>query len=172
MTGLERNGEVVEMASYAPLFAHVDAWQWTPDMIWFDNLNSYGTPSYYVQKLFSLNKGTTILPVQLPGNAKNGQDNLFVSAVTDDPAGDVVVKLINYSTTARPVTLNLAGAKKVGKTGKAIVMASNDLQMQNSLKEPMKLAPKEETFRVSSGSAVSYTLAPNSFTVLRIPGKK
>ncbi|MBW3129210.1 alpha-L-arabinofuranosidase C-terminal domain-containing protein [Hymenobacter profundi] len=172
MTGLERNGEVVEMASYAPLFAHVDAWQWTPDMIWFDNLNSYGTPSYYVQKLFSLNKGTTILPVQLPGNAKNGQDNLFVSAVTDDPAGDVVVKLINYSTTARPVILNLAGAKKVGKTGKAIVMASNDLQMQNSLKEPMKLAPKEETFRVSSGSAVSYTLAPNSFTVLRIPGKK
>jgi alpha-N-arabinofuranosidase len=49
MTGLARNADVVRMASYAPLFAHVDAWQWTPDLIWFDNLRSYGTPNYYVQ---------------------------------------------------------------------------------------------------------------------------
>ena len=49
MTGLERNADVVRMASYAPLLAHVDAWQWTPDLIWFDNLRSYGTPNYYVQ---------------------------------------------------------------------------------------------------------------------------
>ena len=58
MTGLERNAEVVTMCSYAPLFAHSEGWQWTPDLIWFDNLKSYGTPNYYVQKLFSLNKGT------------------------------------------------------------------------------------------------------------------
>ena len=57
MTGLERNADIVFMASYAPLFAHVDGWQWTPDLIWFDNLRSYGTADYYVQKLFSNNKG-------------------------------------------------------------------------------------------------------------------
>ena len=68
MTGLERNADVVVMASYAPLFAHVDAWQWTPNLIWFDNLRSYATPNYYVQKLFSANKGTTILPVLLDGS--------------------------------------------------------------------------------------------------------
>ena len=50
MTGMERNADVVAMASYAPLFAHAEGWQWTPDMIWVDNLRSYGTPNYYVQK--------------------------------------------------------------------------------------------------------------------------
>jgi alpha-N-arabinofuranosidase len=171
MTGLERNADVVRMASYAPLFAHVDAWQWTPDLIWFDNLKSYGTPNYYVQKMYATNAGTTMLPVQMPNNAKNGDANLFASAVADDKAGDIIIKLVNYSTDARPVKLNLAGAKKMGKTGKAIVLASNDLQAVNSLQDPMKLAPKEEQFKVSS-TTVSYTLAPNSFTVLRIPGKR
>ena len=171
MTGLERNADVVAMASYAPMLAHVDAWQWTPNMIWFDNLTAYGTVNYYVQALFAQNKGTTMLPVQLPAGAKNGTDNLFVSAVADDPAGEVVVKLVNYSKSPRPVKVNLAGAKGVGKTGRAFVMASDDLDTQNSIKEPTKLAPKEEKVTVS-GSTVSYTLAPNSFTVLRIPGKK
>ncbi len=58
ITGLERNADVVLMSSYAPLFGHVEAWQWTPNMIWFDNLRSYGTPNYYVQKMFSVNRGT------------------------------------------------------------------------------------------------------------------
>ena len=171
MTGLERNADVVAMASYAPLFAHVDAWQWTPNLIWFDNLNSYGTVNYYVQQLFSQNKGTTMLPVQLPANAKNGTDNLFASAVADDAAGDIVVKLVNYSTTPRAVKVNLAGAKKLGKTGRALVMASADLNTQNSLEEPKKMTPQESKF-VVTGSTVSYTLAPNSFTVLRVPAKR
>jgi alpha-N-arabinofuranosidase len=171
MTGLERNADVVGMASYAPLFANVDAWQWTPDMIWFDNLNSYGSPSYYVQKMYALNKGTKVLPVTMPAGAKNGTDNLFVSAVADEPVGEVVVKLVNYSNSPRSVSISLAGAKGLGKTGRAQTMASADLQTQNSLKEPKKLAPQESTFSVK-GSTVSYTLAPNSFTVLRVPGKK
>lgn len=171
MTGLERNADVVAMASYAPLFAHVDAWQWTPNLIWFDNLRSYGTVNYYVQQLFSQNKGTTMLPVQLPAGAKNGTDNLFASAVADAPTGDIVVKLVNYSTAPRAVKINLAGAKGVAKTGRAKVMASDDLNTQNSLDEPKKLTPQESTFPVS-GSVVSYTLAPNSFTVLRVAGKR
>ena len=171
MTGLERNADVVAMASYAPLFAHVDAWQWTPNLIWFDNLNSYGTVNYYVQQLFSQNKGTTMLPVQLPANAKNGTDNLFASAVADNAAGDIVVKLVNYSTAPRAVKVNLAGAKKLGKIGRALVMASADLNTQNSLEEPKKMTPQESKFAVT-GSTVSYTLAPNSFTVLRVPVKR
>lgn len=63
LTGLERNAGVVAMASYAPLFAHVDGWQWTPDLIWVDNLRSLGTTDYQVQKLFSLHKGNTVVPV-------------------------------------------------------------------------------------------------------------
>jgi alpha-N-arabinofuranosidase len=171
MTGLERNADVVGMASYAPLFAHVDAWQWTPDMIWFDNLNSYGSPSYYVQKMYALNKGTSVLPVTMPAGAKNGADNLFASAVADAPTGDVVVKLVNYSGSPRPVSINLAGAKGLAKTGRAQTMASADLQAQNSLQEPKKLSPQASTFAVQ-GSTLTYTLAPNSFTVLRVATKK
>ncbi|PJJ59609.1 alpha-L-arabinofuranosidase C-terminal domain-containing protein [Hymenobacter chitinivorans] len=171
MTGLERNADKVVMASYAPMLAHVDAWQWTPNMIWFDNLRSYGTPNYYVQKLYALNKGTTMLPVQRADNGKNGQDNLFSSAVADDKTGEIVVKLVNYSPQARPVTVNLQGVKKLGKTGKATVLASNDLNAVNSLDQPRNVAPKDESFKVGSAAVVTYTLAPNSFTVLRIPGK-
>ena len=65
MTGLERNGDVVQMASYAPLFAHVDGWQWRPDLIWVNNLQSYGTPNYYVQKMFANNPGDATLPVKI-----------------------------------------------------------------------------------------------------------
>jgi len=67
MTGLEHNADVVRMASYAPLFAHVEGWQWTPNLIWTDNLRVYGTPNYYVQQLFSLNRGDVVLPVILTG---------------------------------------------------------------------------------------------------------
>src|SRR5690606_21034479 len=67
LTGLERNADVVRLASYAPLFGHVDAWQWTPNLIWVDNLRVYGTPNYYVQQLFSLNRGDVVLPVQISG---------------------------------------------------------------------------------------------------------
>lgn len=86
MTGLERNADVVHMATYAPLFAHVEGWQWRPDMIWFDNLNSVRTTSYYVQQLFAQNKGTNVLPLTM--NKKNvtgaeGQNGLFASAVYD-----------------------------------------------------------------------------------------
>ena len=171
MTGLERNADKVAMASYAPMLAHVDAWQWTPNMIWFDNLRTYGTPNYYVQKLYATNKGTTMLPVQRAANAANGTDNLFASAVADDATGDIVVKLVNYSATARPVALSLPGVKKLGKTGRATVLASPDLNAVNSLDQPQHLAPQESTFKVASAN-VTYTLAPYSLTVLRIPGKR
>ena len=67
LTGLERNADIVRMASYAPLFAHVEGWQWTPNLIWTDNLRVHGTPNYYVQQLFSLNRGDVVLPVTLAG---------------------------------------------------------------------------------------------------------
>jgi alpha-L-arabinofuranosidase len=65
MTGLERNAAVVRMASYAPLFAHANAWQWTPDLIWADSLRVFGTPSYFVQQTFMRNRGDSVLPVSL-----------------------------------------------------------------------------------------------------------
>lgn len=65
MTGLEKNSDVVAMASYAPLFGKIDASQWNPDLIWFNNSQTLLTPNYYVQKLFANNKGDYLLESQL-----------------------------------------------------------------------------------------------------------
>jgi alpha-L-arabinofuranosidase len=170
MTGLERNADVVLMSSYAPLFAHVDAWQWTPNLIWFDNLRSYGTPSYYAQKMFSVNRGSRVLPVQINGSAKNGQQNLFVSASIDDRTGEAVLKMVNTEASSRELRINLAGAAKVGSFGKAYVLAGSDLKAENSLDEPTKVAPDRRQGDVSSGE-FTFRVAPNSLTVLRIPVK-
>ena len=170
ITGLDRNADVVQMSSYAPLFGHLEAWQWTPNMIWFDNLRSYGTPNYYVQKLFSVNRGTRILPVLQNGSATNGQGELFTSASLDEPGGEVILKVVNTTSSAKEVHINLAGAKTVGKVGKAFVLDSADLKAENSLDNPTKVSPVEGQLVVPSGEFV-YTLAPQSLTVMRIPAK-
>ena len=162
LTGVERNSDVVTMASYAPLFGHVDAWQWSPNLIWFDNLRSFGTPSYYVQKLFASHHGTNVLPVHVNGEAKQ----VYASALRDAKTNDVIVKLVNAGTAATEVRLNLAGAR-VTKAGKAIVLTSSDLAAENSLAAPTKVAPTEQPLKVS-GPEFNHSLPPQSVTVLRV----
>jgi alpha-N-arabinofuranosidase len=167
MTGLERNADVVRMASYAPLFAHVDGWQWTPDLIWYDNLRSYGTPNYYVQKLFSINKGTNILPVTMNGSSRNAQDNLYASASIDRRTGQVILKLVNATATQRAVRINLSGTKVNGRSAVASILASTDSKAENSLDQPTKLSPIERSLTFM-GPEFEYKLEPSSLTVLRI----
>ena len=170
MTGLDRNADVVRMASYAPLFAHVDAWQWTPDLIWFDNLRSYGTPNYYVQKLFSVNKGTNILPVLIDGSAKNAQQSLYASASLDRGSSEVLLKVVNAASMPRAAQVKLDGVTGGRKIAREIVLASSDLKAENSLDQPTRLSPIERRLTVTS-EAFSYTFAPSSVTVLRIPAQ-
>jgi alpha-N-arabinofuranosidase len=170
ITGLERNSDVVRMSSYAPLFGHVDAWQWTPNMIWFDNLRSYGTPNYYVQKMFSVNKGTRKLTVAMDGSPKNGQGELYTSAALDEGTGDIIVKLVNTGSGSKETRINLAGASKLGRTGTVFVLHSDEMKGENTLDHPTKIAPVERPLQVS-GPEFSYTLSPHSFTVLRIPSR-
>ena len=167
MTGLVRNSDVVRMSSYAPLFAHIDAWQWTPDLIWFDNLRSFGTPNYYVQKLFSLNKGTTMLPVTQNGSAKNGNDDLYTTASLDKATGEAVLIVVNTSSSARPTQINFSGVQNIKPTAKSIVISSSDLKAENGFAEPMKIAPVEKLLKVTAPQ-ISFTLSPNSVTVLRV----
>jgi alpha-N-arabinofuranosidase len=170
VTGIDRNADVVQLSSYAPLFGHLEAWQWTPNMIWFDNLRSYGTPNYYVQKLFSVNRGTRILPVLMNGSVKNGQGELFTSAAVDEQVGEVILKVVNTGTSPRDVRINLAGAKNVGKVGKVFVLESFDLKAENSVDNPTKVAPVERQLSVPSGE-FAYTLTPQSLTVIRVAVK-
>lgn len=167
MTGMERNAEVVRMASYAPLFAHEEAWQWRPNLIWVDNLRSYGTPNYYVQQLFALNRGDVVLPVKLDGASDK---KLYASATRDDAAGEVIVKLVNGEAEAAAVNVSLAGAGKVGAKAKLLVL-SGDLRDENSFEQPRKVAPVASELPVTA-PRFTHTLPPNSLTVLRVVADK
>ena len=113
MTGMESNADVVDMASYAPLFAHVDGWQWTPDLIWVDNLRSFGTPNYYAQKLFSTNKGTHVVPALWNNEIIAGKDSLYASATIDKNTSEVIVKIVNTSGQIKTYEITIEGVKKL-----------------------------------------------------------
>jgi alpha-L-arabinofuranosidase len=163
MTGFERNGDVVQLASYAPLLAHVDAWQWNPNLIWFDNLRSMGTPSYYVQKLFSTNRGTTILPIKLAG----GADKLFASASHDRTSGQVIVKVVNADATGREVGIRLVGAHGVKPTGEVQVLTASDLGAVNSLDLPTAVSPAAGSAE-NLGPVFQHRFPAYSLTVIRV----
>ncbi|MGC1391223.1 MAG: alpha-L-arabinofuranosidase C-terminal domain-containing protein, partial [Bacteroidales bacterium] len=167
MTGLERNAGVVYMCSYAPLFAHVDAWQWTPDLIWFDNLRSYGTPDYYVQKLFSNNKGSEVLPMLLENKPLTGQNGLYASAAFDNNSNEIILKLVNSGEKAQIWNILLDSKKKPGPKAKMFVLKSEDLNRVNSLDQPTLLSPVESEIELK-GKTVNQVLAPYSFSVIRI----
>jgi alpha-N-arabinofuranosidase len=167
MTGLERNAEVVHLCSYAPLLAHVDGWQWTPDLIWFDNLNSFGSANYYVQKLFSNNKGTLVLPMLQEMKPLTGDNGLYASASFDQHSKEIILKLVNSTSSIQPVSIKLDGAKKLAAKGKLIVLRSDDLNKVNSLDEPRKISPTEQDVEIK-GKTVKPIIMPYSLTIIRI----
>lgn len=175
MTGLERNADIVHMATYAPLFAHVEGWQWRPDMIWFDNLNSVRTTSYYVQQLFAHNKGTNVLPLTM--NKKNvtgaeGQNGLFASAVYDKDKNELIVKVVNTSNTAQPISLNFEGLKKqnVLSNGRCIKLHSLDLDKDNTLEQPFVIIPQETPVSIE-GNIFTTGLEPSTFAIYKFTKK-
>lgn len=170
MTGLERNGDVVEMASYAPLFGHVDGWQWSPDLIWVDNLKVYGTPSYQVQKLYATNKGTSIIPIKREGKPVAGRDSLYASAVYDDFSQQLVLKVVNYNSKPIKVSLDVVSKKKLLATAQKITLANADLNVSNSLEEPLNIRPKEDTV-IYKGKKLVETFEPYSFTLIKMSTK-
>ena len=147
MTDLERNADVVDMATYAPLFAHVDGWQWRPDMIWYDNTRMFKSVSYYVQQMYACNKGTNVLPLTMNGKSvagQKGQDGLFASAVVDKKKGEIIVKVANTSDKAQDVTLNLNGLKG-SRSATATTLQSDNMDAENTLDNPNLIRPVETT---------------------------
>jgi alpha-L-arabinofuranosidase len=166
MTGMERNADVVYMASYAPLFAHVDGWQWTPDMIWVDNLESFATPNYYVQQLFSLNKGTNVVSLLQNNKPVAGQDSVYASAAIDKNTNELIVKLVNVSRKTQMKEIQVEGIKKLDQNARLIILKSEGLADVNSLDQPEKIKPTEQKLKLK-GKKISLPLAPYSFTIVR-----
>jgi len=168
MTGLERNADLVQMCSYAPLFAHVDAWQWRPDLIWFDNLNSMATPNYYVQKLFSTNRGTHVVAITENDKPIAGKDSLYGSAVIDKQKGELIIKIVNNASTTQQIELDLRGCKLSKAQSMVQTLGTNDIYSYNKVVELEKLKPNESKL-LASTNKFNHTVPAYSVSVLKIP---
>ena len=173
MTDMERNADVVYMTAYAPLLAHVDGWQWRPDLVWFDNTEMFKTCSYYVQQMYAKNKGTNVLSLTMnkkPVAGQEGQNGLFASAVLDANANTVIVKVINTGKTAQNISLNLIGLKGE-KTAKTITLNHNGMDDENSIENPNKIAPVNGSVKCEAGkknTVLNDVIQPMTFRLYTI----
>jgi len=168
MTGIERNADIVHMATYAPLFAHVEGWQWRPDAIWYDNLRSFKSVSYYVQQLFAMNKGTNVLSLTttdpkggkkpVPVAGQEGMDGLFASSVFDKATGEIIIKVVNTSKQVQPVSIQLTGLKGE-RTADVITLSHNgSMDDENTLDQPEKIVPKTGSLKLDAGKKATLLL--------------
>lgn len=172
MTGLERNADIVHMATYAPLFAHVEGWQWRPDMIWFDNLRSVPSASYYVQQLYGTNKGERVLPLTLNGAAvtgAEGQDGLYATAATGKETGSYIVKIVNTSDKAQDIAVRFDGLKKNVSltTATATTLHADDPDSDNTLDNQSVVVPVQTTL-TPEGNVLKLTIPAKTFGVYNI----
>jgi len=164
MTGLERNSDVVVMAAYAPLLVNVNpgGMQWDTDLVGFDAMKSYGSPSYYAQVLFSQYKGDNLLDSKL----ENGAKRTFYSATSSADKKHIYLKLVNGSTTAQALHIALPGAKLAGRA-KVISLSAPSTQTTNSIADPERVVPIESNLDGVSAS-FDYTLPGNTIEVIQI----
>ena len=160
MTDLERNADVVYMTAYAPLFAHVEGWQWRPDLIWYDNLRMFKSCSYYVQQMYAANKGTNVLQMAMnkqPIAGQEGQDGLFASSVFDKDTGEVIIKVINTSKQSQPISIQLTGMKGE-RMAQTITLSHNGMDDENTLDHPERITPKNGTLKLDAGKGATLLL--------------
>ena len=170
MTGLERNADIVHMATYAPLFSHVDGWQWRPDMIWYDNLRVACSASYWVQALFAQNKGTNVLPVKNSNFPQKGEDGVLASAVWDKDKQEIIVKVANTCNEQKSVNIVLEGVKKISSAS-VITLDLSQYDQENTVDNPHLIEPKEskvESISPQGGNAIALNLPAKSFYVYKI----
>jgi alpha-L-arabinofuranosidase len=167
LTGLERNSDLVRMEAYAPMLVNVNpgASQWPTNLIGYDALRSYGSPTYYVQQMFSQHHGDVVLPATLTAPGSGSQ--VYASVTRDSATGTIYLKVVNAADEVQPVSVTVKGSEVADSTGEAIVLTSDSPQDTNRLSDPGKIVPV--TTRVSGlGRNFQYRFKPYSVTVLQI----
>ncbi len=165
MTGMERNSDVVIMASYAPLLVNVNpgGMQWSTDLIGYDALTSYGSPSYYAQAMFSNHIGDEVVNSTLDGAGPR----LFYSVTRNSTNGTVFIKLVNASSASQPLNIKLQGTTGAGKSGKLITLSAHTPEETNTLSAPDRIKPVETALQ-STGSNLQHAVPPYSIQVLEL----
>jgi len=167
MTGLERNSDIIVMASYAPLLTNVNpgGLQWDTDLIGYNAEKSYGSPSYYAQVLFAQYLGSETLASSLD----NGGPKFFYSITRDAAKKKLYLKLVNAASTPQAVDVKFTGAA-VAAAGKLVTLSAHDTQATNSITEPTKIVPVESTVQ-TSGGMLRHTMPPYSIQVIALDQK-
>jgi alpha-N-arabinofuranosidase len=195
MTGMERNSDLIVMSCYAPLFVNVNtktetapkAWQWDSDLIGYDALTAYGSPSYYVQREFSKYLGDVIVPMTAeniptqnrpapnrPAGAPNAAPApskpvpaVFYAATKDSKSGAIYLKVVNASGVEQPVSIDLNGIAKVASKATLVVIKGQKPEDTNSITEPVKIVPVTTQIKGISTS-FKQKLAPYSVNILQL----
>ncbi len=168
MTGMERNSDLILLASYAPLFVNVNpgGMQWESDLIGFDALSSYGSPSFYAQAMFAEYLGSSV-----PQSSVTGAGDRFFYSVTDDTAtGAVYLKLVNASSDPQPVAIALDGAAHIAKEGTLVTLTGTNPAETNTLKDPTRITPVKTTLK-GAGHHFEHIVPPYSVQVLQLSTK-
>ncbi|RRA48602.1 alpha-L-arabinofuranosidase C-terminal domain-containing protein [Acidipila sp. EB88] len=171
MTGMERNSDVIVLSSYAPLFTNINpgGLQWDTDLIGYDAMRSYGSPSYYAQVLFAQHHGDEILQSAFADGAEPLR--VFQSVTRDSRSGTLYLKLVNANTTAQSVHLDLHGAKQVGTTGHMYMLSAPSTAATNTITEPTRIVPAEHDVQ-GLGASFELVLSPLSINVLEVPSSR
>ena len=171
LTSAQRNADVIEMTTYAPLFAKKNRTQWGPDLIWFDNTSSYGSPSYYVQKMYGNHVGDYTLKSALCPRKSSvaGSDYpVYTVSCFDETTNEVIIKLVNLNATVKEVQVNLNGVQAVEQAVKVnSLVAVNGLEDVNTFEQPAHIQDQETIVEIEQPN-FTYTVAPYSFVVLRV----
>lgn len=162
LTGVERNADLVVLASYAPLFARVGYTQWAPDMIWFDERRVYGTPSYYVQKLYSENLGTITVPMEGQEKAL-AEEGVYINLSLEESSGELIIKAVNHNADTKEIALVLPESWELADRADWQTLAGDETD-HNTIDTPERVSIKREKLSFDG----SLKLAPMSFSVIRI----
>jgi len=165
MAAMERNSDLIKMQCYAPMFVNVNpgARQWRPDLIGYDAISVYGSPSYYAIQMFNRDVGDELL------NLSASETTVQGSATRDTKTGEIIIKLVNAKPAAETIAIQIAGVKGVKSKGTAITLAGNP-EDTNSITDPKHVAPVTTVLK-QIGSQFSYTLPANSVVVLKLKAK-
>ena len=165
MTGLERNADIVWMATPAPLFAHVDGWQWRPDEIWMDNLSTMRTPTYWVQQMYGENAGTNVLKMTEGKSVIAGLDGMYATACYDKNTKQYILKIANTNTVAKDISVTFKGIKNLPE-GKVTTLHHDNPDAINTLENKNVVAPKTGSVK-AEGNVLKVSVPAKTFAVYR-----
>jgi alpha-L-arabinofuranosidase len=173
MTGLERNSDLIVMASYAPLLTNVNpgALQWDTDLIGYDAVKSYESPSYYAQVMFGGHLGNVVLGAKIGGaQTSDAPSRFFVSSTRDSATGTIHLKLVNGASTPQTVRVHLSGVAEVNKQAQLTTLRGNTPEETNSITDPGRILPIASTIH-NAATSFEHTMPPYSIQVLDIQTK-